>query len=273
MEDVPAKARRRYVRFTRWRRKRFFAALARSGHVQMAAEAAGVALATVYLARKREAGFAEAWVRALEAADARLGFSEVAGDARGEGAEAVAAGLSRQSHPLTPSREREGGFEGLVIRRGIGGRTRLMAAGTHWWSGEDDVVFLGRLRVTGNVAGSARAAGFTPKTAWNQRAKRPAFGRAWDEAVEEAEIRLEFRLVEEAGRRMGLPAPDEEPAEFDPWLAMWLLQWRAGRRDGRIRAQRRRAPSIEEVRDEVLRRVDAIERHEARFGEGGSLAE
>ena len=36
--------RRSYVRFTRWRRARFFRVLEETGHAQMAAEAAGVSL-------------------------------------------------------------------------------------------------------------------------------------------------------------------------------------------------------------------------------------
>lgn len=53
--------------------------------------------------------------------------------------------------------------------------------------------FFALLSETGNIAASARAAGFTPKSAWNQRAARPGFALGWDEALLEAEARVEQR--------------------------------------------------------------------------------
>src|SRR3954470_25004372 len=48
--------RRRYVRFTRWRRRRFFALLEKGGNVRMACELAGVGLGCVYRLRGDGAG-------------------------------------------------------------------------------------------------------------------------------------------------------------------------------------------------------------------------
>jgi hypothetical protein len=108
-----------------------------------------------------------------------------------------------------------------------------MAAGVRWWAERHDAIFLGHLRVTGNVAASARAAGFTPKSAWNRRERMPSFARAWDEALQEADIRLEWRVIEEATN--GTPAmypgafEVEEPERWDPWLALTYLKWRERR--------------------------------------------
>jgi len=213
----PDTPRRRYVRFTRWRRRHFFAALEESGSVRVAAEAAGVSVACIYRLRRIEPGFVARMAAAVARADARL---------------AGAAG------PHPPEAD---ACSGLVIRRGRGGRLRLIEAGDHWWSERTDAVFLGHLRATGNVAGSARAAGFTAKSAWNRRARLPAFARGWDAAMAEAEIRLEQELVAEAlnGTR-GMewdpdfePEPEHELARFDPYLAMWILRREERKRSGR----------------------------------------
>lgn len=225
--------KRRYVRFTRWRRRRFFALLAESGNVQMAAEEAGVSQSCIYRLRRVEAGFTELMAAAVAAADARLREEE------------RACPHPPKADALGPSLSPSGrGEEGLVVRRGRGGRLRVMAAGTRWWQARHDAVFLGHLRETGNISASARAAGFTPKSAWNRREALPGFARAWDAAMEDAEIALEFRLLHEAAE--GIPAMEPGAAEtarakanatgttvpFDPWLALWILKWRDGRRGG-----------------------------------------
>ena len=205
---APARQRRPYVRFTRWRRRHFFRVLEETGHVEMAAEAAGVSLACIYRLRRVEDGFSAKMDSARAAADVRL----------------------RAGDEMSPAGGAAGAF---VIRKGIGGRVRMMAAGRRWWAGRHDALFLAHLRVTGNVTASAMAAGFSTKTAWNQRGKRADFGRAWDRAVDEAEVRLELRLIEAAAGTMGLPEPDEaaEAKPLDLWLAMWLLR-RGERRRG-----------------------------------------
>jgi len=111
-----------------------------------------------------------------------------------------------------------------------------MAAGARWWSARHDAIFLGHLAASGNVAASARAAGFTKKSAYNRRARLPAFARAWDKAIAEAEGRLELRLIHEA--EQGTPAmergawKDADPGAFDPWLALWLLKYWDRKRRG-----------------------------------------
>ena len=211
-------AKRRYVRFTRWRRQRFFALLAESGNVRLAAELSGAGLGCIYRLRRTEPGFTEKMAAARAEASARLTRPP-----------------TERPHP-NPSSE----GEGLVIRRGIGGRLRKMAVGPHWWTERHDAVFLGHLRITGNISGSARAAGFTPKSAWNRRERLPGFARAWDEALAESEGHLEGELTAtvlrggadpEAIARAMAGARDQW---FDVELAIRLLgRWekRRARRD------------------------------------------
>lgn len=209
MRESPAGKKRRYVRLTRWRRRRFFTLLAESGNVRLACELSGVGLGCVYRLRRTEAGFVAAMDAAKAEADGRLEREEAEDD----------AGPAEDA---------------LVIRRGRSGRLRLMAAGEHWWSARHDAIFLGHLRVTGNVAASARAAGFTPKSAWNRREKMPSFARAMDEALAESQERLEDRwLAEVLGGTAGMAweaqmdaAESAERAAFDIDQALRFLRYR-----------------------------------------------
>jgi hypothetical protein len=246
MARKPATPRRRYVRFTRWRRAHFFRVLEETGHVQMAAEAAGVSLGCIYRLRRTEAGFTAKMIAAAAKADSRLAEEE--------------GGQSGDSHvTVTGARQ-----QALVIRRGIGGRLRVMAAGRHWWTERHDSIFFAHLRATGSVAASARAAGFTPKSAWNRRERLPGFARAMDEAREDADLALEFQLMVEAEHKRG----DDYRAGAEPGVdfgqAMRTLAFRENRRRGRHSPRRARPPGIEQVAEKIERKVRAVKRQRGR---------
>ena len=212
--------------------------LEESGNVQLAAELAGVGLGGIYRLRRVEAGF----IGRMEAAraTAAAGLAEKGRDA----ARSASSGCARARLPCKCGEDRDG----LVIRRGIGGRLRVMAAGTRWWAARHDAIFLGHLRVTGNAAASARAAGFTKKAAYDRRERLPSFARAWEAALDEAANRLQGRLVHEVLKGSPEMMPDSpaqaaaaEAAEwepFDPWLAIWLLKY--WQRQGKLERTRPR---------------------------------
>jgi len=214
------------VRFTRWRRRRFFALLEESGNVRMAAELAGVGIKAVYRLRMKEPGFAARMEEAKEKAGARLDRSEV--------------GPSTALHAVPLPRKSGGGIEdGLVVRRGAGGRLRLVAAGPHRWEKRHDEIFLVHFRGTGNVTAAARAAGFTAKAAHDRRKANPGFAVAWERALPEAEMRLNGRLLEEAMRWSGETYEDtlaaEPPPPPDAWLALAALRYWDRKKAGRTR--------------------------------------
>jgi hypothetical protein len=224
--------RRPYVRFTRWRRAHFFRVLGETGHAQMAAAAAGVSLGCIYRLRRLEPGFTEKMAAAAAAADERLAKGQPDdGDSTGTGQQAV------------------------VIRKGRGGRLRVVAAGPHWWTERHDALFLRHLRATGNVAASARAAGFTPKSAWNRRQRLPAFAWAMDEARDSADLALEFGL---AGLALGRGGAEEAGGRLDGEQAKAKLGFRAGRKLGRHSPRRPPPPTIEAVTARIERLVRAV---------------
>jgi hypothetical protein len=213
----PSLSRRRYVRFTRWRRRRFFALLEERGNVRLACELSGVGLGCIYRLRRTEPGFVALMAAAKKEANRRLG--------RGD--------------PVDAAEDRGD----LAIRRGIGGRLRAVAVGAHQWTARHDAVFLGYLRATANVTHSAEAAGFTRKSAYNRRKRMPGFARAWDETLAAAQPELaERRRAEAQGGGATLePGAFEpgDPAAFDVDAAIRAVQrWEAGRRR-QERAERR----------------------------------
>jgi hypothetical protein len=202
--------KRRYVLFTRWRRRRFFALLEESGNVRLACALSGAGLGCIYRLRRVEAGFSERMAAAKEVASRRLKAKEKGAGPR-----------------LSPGNGEE--FHGLVVRRGVGGGLRLMDPGPHWWEPRHDEIFLVHLRGTGNVTASARAAGFTAKVAQDRRKRLPAFDAAWEKALAEAEIRLGDVLLKEATKWL---APDydgafaaEPPEERDVDRALAMLTY------------------------------------------------
>lgn len=200
----------------------------------MAAEAAGVSLGCIYRLRRVEAGFIEKMQAAVEAADRWLEADEEEG----------------QSQAAVPG---DCPQDALVIRRGRGGRLRVMAAGPRAWTERHDPVFFAHLRSTGSVAASARAAGFTPKSAWNRRDRLPQFARAMDEARDDADMALEYELAEAKN--------GERKAGVDRDRAIRTLRFRENRRRGIHSPRRPAPPPIEAVAERIERKVRAIVRH------------
>lgn len=200
MACAPCPAPKRpYVRVTSWRRRRFFAVLAETGTVKVAAELAGLGIGAVYRLRKREPGFRERMEAAIAVGAARLETSTSSphpptADVAGPSIAAAGSSPGRtQKPPLSPNGRGE--LCGLVPRRGQGGRVRLVSPGQRWWEPRHDEIFLLGLRGSGNVAASARAAGFTARTAYNQMRKRPCFAQECERAIAEAKPRLEDLLA------------------------------------------------------------------------------
>lgn len=222
-------------------RTRFVAALREGGNVRRAARAAGVGISAVYRLRKREARFAAAW------------------DA------AIAVG-PRGGEPVLAADE--------VLRRCKGRRMQVARRKLREWSIADDERFFAELAATCNVEASAHAAGHSGPSAYGRRMRWPAFAEAWEEALQQGYARVEMRLVQVAAdgpRRPHVDGGAPGPAEFDPQLALHLMRMHgAAVKSGPARRRGglypRREPSIEEVQEEVLRKIAAIDRARGRRG-------
>ena len=253
--------RKRGVRFTAARRARYLEVLEQTGNGSAAAEAAGVHSTTARDWRKKDAAFAAGCTAATEAAERRL---------------------ARARDPFDGVAD--GRFE--VIQRARTGRLQIMAVRPGRWTKKVEDGFFDALRACGNVAASARLAGFSESAVWQRNRQWPAFSQRMQQTLEDADLGLEFRLAcmgnnvgacfdpdcEEVAE--GPPAAGGEPAAlppgngvFDPSLALKYLKWREEKKSGGGRRGRIPAPpSIEEVTAKIVRKVEAIKRARVRGG-------
>ena len=229
--------------------------------------------------RRRDAEFRREWAEAVAEADAGL-----------RGAEGPFVGAETQSPTLTPDPSPASGRgekmptrpkpgpkriaaeRGVVIRRIRGGRVQIALAREYEMDEEQEAAFLALLRATGNFHASALAVGFQPASL-HQRARRwPAFERACDAAIAEADIDFNYKLVAHAHRLLRAPGEAEaagiaeEQLPFDPETAMRIIGFIDKRKNGRAPRGPRGAPperTFDDAVASILAKIEAIERHEA----------
>jgi hypothetical protein len=256
-----------YARLKREEKERFLDVLRQTGNRGFAAAAIGADPRCMDQRREFDAEFDRRWAEAVEEADARLAGIEGPYDA--------AAGV-----------------EPVVVKRGPNGRLQLQKAGEKRWSRAVEDRFFATLAVCGNISASARAVGFSQSCIDQRRRKYPQFEGRLQEALEDAELEIEFRMAAEvrgastekrpstASTGSGQASLGTNEAEetkvgvarpFDMDAAMRFLKWREEKRRGRGRRGRVPVrPSIDEVTENIVRKVEAVKRHKARGGDGGA---
>ena len=170
-----------------------------------------------------------------------------------------------------------------MIRRVRGGRLQITLTRNGHMTADIEAEFLRLLRITGNFSASARAVGFQPASVTHRMKTWPAFAAACREALDEASVRLEYELIGYAHallRRPGEAAEagiDEGDVPFDPKEAMRIIAFLDSRKAGRTTRGPKKGPperTLEEARDSILRKIEAIERHREmmRSRENGAFA-
>lgn len=231
----------RVLAMTPAQRDMFLKVLGETGNASEAARQAGVLRGAPYNLRRRDEWFARDWDEALATAPERM--------------------AARASDPLR------------IVRRSRAGRTQLAAVRANQWNARDDEAFFAALERTGNVAASARAIGRDPNTAWRRRREWPEFARRFEAACDDAKARLEYGLIEYATNLIDfasrqVEAPGGEEAErvtpVEASFALQVVKWLDARERGNGRGARHygpKAPDIGAVKAEILRKIEAMERH------------
>ncbi|MFT4025555.1 MAG: hypothetical protein QM676_01945 [Novosphingobium sp.] len=270
-------------KFTQARKNAFLAALRASGNQTLSAERAKVSRSWVQLHRTAEPEFDAACREAIgQAAMGQARALRQAQDERGS--------VAADSVTSPPARWRFMDGAELVVR-GTGGsarangdsvvpperaRPQIARARVRQWSPRAEERFLEALAATCNVKAACAEAGLSAASAYNHRQRWPAFARRWDEAVKLGYTLIECALIEAAGNFFSgdepvAPGPAGVVREMTTAQAIHLLHMhkhrvhRAGKRPG----LRPREPDIEEVRASILRKIAAIERHQALSGAAG----
>jgi hypothetical protein len=139
------------------------------------------------------------------------------------------------------------------------------------WNERAEKAFFAALADTANVRQAAKAAGFSTTAIYNRRLALPEFRAKWEAAVETGCARVEMMLIEAATR--SFDAADIETPEDAPKVsvgeAISILRLHRGAAKaghGSNGLWGAKEPSIEEVQDEVLRRLAAIRKHRERGG-------
>jgi hypothetical protein len=133
------------------------------------------------------------------------------------------------------------------------------------WTEKRKKTFLEHLAATSNVKASAAAAGMNPYGVYKLRLRDKEFREHWDVALDHGYTRIEAMLLERASRPCPPPPIDggqfqAETEGMDTALALTLLKQRQSRQQqGPARgASRPGKASIEEVREDILKRLSAL---------------
>jgi hypothetical protein len=152
------------------------------------------------------------------------------------------------------------------------GRHGPQLAGTHGarWSDEAETLFLDHLAATANVMASAEACGFTPQALYARRRKDAAFAQRWDSALAQGYAHIEALLVQRAIEALEGFEPDPATPiiirDMTVKDAMILLGHHRRAVEGLPRSRRQKwrdGPLIEDARQNILRKVAALERAKA----------
>lgn len=154
--------------------------------------------------------------------------------------------------------------EGTMVYRG--GRYGIQVVHTKGgrWSDEAETAFLDHLAATCNVELSAKACGFSPQTVYRRRRTDPTFARRWDEALKQGYAALEALLARRAIEAFEDFAPDPSAAARIPQItvreALILLGHHRCNVEGGPRSRRQwaRPKTLDEMRDSILRKLEAI---------------
>jgi hypothetical protein len=219
--------------FLRW--------LARTDNARLAARHAGMNVATAYDRRIADDGFAAKWAAAVAEARAR---------------------------PPSRKARADKGRE-VVLRRSKHG-DKLVAAGPGRWNAKVEHSFRAALRQTGCVRSAARACGLSTTALYNRRSNYPEFAAAWaaDEAF--AKERIPAILTAATIASFDPEIDGEGLPKVNVDQAIQIARLKCGE-SGAARKRSRHTPpepTIEEVRDEIKRRLTAIRRHREK-GQGG----
>ena len=166
---------------------------------------------------------------------------------------------------MADEEERPRGPVGTTIQTGRHG-TQLLTTRGHRWSDEAEELFLDHLAATANVTASARACGFTTEALYCRRRKDSAFLQRWDVALAQGYAHMEALLVQRAIEALEGFAPDPDTPiiirDMTVKDALILLGHHRRTIEGGPRSRRdwARPKSLDEVRESILRKLEAIDR-------------
>ncbi|HEX4693984.1 hypothetical protein [Sphingomonas sp.] len=133
----------------------------------------------------------------------------------------------------------------------------------HRWTDEAEAKFLDHLAASCNVTAAAAACGFSKEAIYRRRSADPVFAERWQAALAQGYARIEMALVGRAADAMeGLvPDPDTPIPEMTvrDAIAVLGLHRASVKGEGRRPGWRARPRSLDQVRESILTKLEAIE--------------
>ena len=257
------------VKFGPRRKAAFLKDLSFCGNQTLAAERVAVSRSWVGLQRASDPSFDAACRDAIAAAQLRLCSSPLPAQPP-EGAESPSPAEGRGSSRPPAGWGFLDGAE-LVVRGSNGRRVQIGRARAHQWSARVEARFLGALAATCNVKAACAEVGMSHGSAYGHRHRWRAFAEAWDAAIAEGYARIEIALLERgcnlfADPGSGDPAEDHPITTMTAEQAIHLLHMHKHQVHGAGKAPGkswRVPPTMDQVRDSILRKLDAIARAKA----------
>lgn len=253
------------AKITRERRRAFLRALAVSGNQTLSAERVKVSRSWVCLQRRTDPEFDAAVRAAIAAAKMVLRDASLR---QGSGHASTGSAAPRDERRGSNKPASGWGFlDGaeLVVRGSNGRRTQIGRARARQWTPRVERRFLAALSATCNVKAACAEVGMHAPSAYAHRKRWLAFAEAWDTAIKEGYMRIEAALVERACNIFSRlddvtlsPIPTMTAGEAIHLLHMHKNIARGiGGRPGK--SWQRKPRTLDEERDSILRKLEAIE--------------
>lgn len=151
--------------------------------------------------------------------------------------------------------------QGTTTRAGKDGSQIIRTDGSRW-SDEAEARFLDHLASSCNVTAAAEAAGFSREAIYKRRRHDPGLAERWQNALDQGYARIEMLLVQRATETLegfapdpGTPLPDMTTRDA---IAILQLHRGAVKGEGRAPGWRARPRSLDELRDSILAKLEAI---------------
>jgi hypothetical protein len=164
------------------------------------------------------------------------------------------------------SEQQRKGTVGTRVQLGRHGPQRVRSRGKRW-SDTAETRFLDHLAATANVMASAEACRFSPQAVYARRRKDAAFEQRWDAALAQGYAHIEALLVQRTIETLEGFEPDPATPivirEMTVKDALILLGHHRRVVEGRPMSSRQkwqREVPIEDVRESILRKIDAMDR-------------
>lgn len=151
---------------------------------------------------------------------------------------------------------------GTILRGSGKDGPQVVASNGGRWTDKARQRFLDELGASCNVTRAAALSGFSKVAVYRRRRADPVFAADWQAALEQGYVRLEMLLVQRAAERLegDVADPDAPFADITvrDAIAISQLHRASVKGEGKSPGWRARPRSLDEMRESILKKLEAI---------------